>query len=561
MYFGNMADPYKLFQFRIPDGKGGFNSVELSTAQLMKIDQSGYIESQNALRSILSSLETAGIISTVNPWSQPGTQTLPVEYQHLSEPDKLLTEYPFRNDVYRHDSARKVEGVAVPRNVVPVWVTQKVFDRASFSDEALTSVMTDILTHIRLMHGAANANAMCSPSVSIAVNRLGYTDRLFRNLDETAKSPFVPKSARGVPEMDQLRGAWADNRFFQYSDKNAYLPNLGAAGRTLIPDILRNGENGARGTRYVNPAFPEFLRPIHFARFADSGSEPTAGFVITGLSDRIYRLSILNRRPVYTFSDVAVTDGVSIVAPIERAEAFIAGERLDSFSVDSFSARGASESDARIIAANMIERRLRDWYLAYKTSCDIRIADAVTDFATLVQLARFIAYVPPHVLLHSVMGFHNALLRLSFEYVGVPFSTSLTEYQAKMRMEREAIAGLAANRDIVGDSREPGFALAVKPGGLVAIESAELQSATVASLQLAISTAVANPVLGVVCIALAGLTVLIAEIFGGRTQPLIIARDRSREDIRDKRDAGIRSNWFRGHTPEMVVNMSPVVRV
>lgn len=566
-YFEGLDDPYRQFVFRVPDGQGGFRTVSKSTSEIMFIQQSGYQGAQNELRSMLDSLINNGILSDTNPWGQQGGAQCPNAYRHLMEPEKLLTAYPFTNDCYMPDSTVRIEGMAVPKGVKPVYVTAKVFDRNAVTDEFIMTFCTEILTYVRLLHGSANANAMMSPAVSIALNRIGYTETMFVAMDKTASMPLVPKLSTGRPQSEVLRGAWSDNRFFGspdagviYSNKNAYLPNLGAPDRTIIPDIYRDGPMGASTTRYVNPTFPEFFRPMHFARIADSGSAADAGFMIEGVSSQPWRWSLRNRRPLWTIADQATIeprgDGMMYVTMDHTAFSsggggslsdLLLGQRLDSVA-------GIGTPDERI-------RRLRDWYYAYKTKDEIRYHDAITDFATLCQLAEFLSTVPPHVLLHSVMGYHNALLRLSFDFVGQPFSTNLSEYQANMRIEREGIAELSAGLEVAGDSRVPGYGLTVKAPDLVAWDNADLRGATVASLQIAIATCAANPIAGVVCLALVGCAVLVAELTGGRTQELITPRDRSREDIRDKRNGGIRSNWFRGYTPEYVVNASPVLRI
>lgn len=555
-----MSDPYKRFKFNVPKVGGGTTEVEKSTAELMSIEQSGYLNARQEIGNILSILEGAGIVSTSNPWEGEGAARLPNGYAHLARPSELLTAYPFTNDVYKPDVNKRIEGVAIPKDSPAMYVTGKVFDPRVFPDSRMTLVMEELLTQIRLLHGSCNANAMMSPAVHIALNRLGFTDTMFAAMDKTATSNLVPKSTTGRILPEVLRGAWADNRFFSYSNKNAYLPNLGAPDRTIIPDIFRDGPYGDSTTNFVNPTFPEWFRPIHFAGLAPVGSYANAGFIIQGTSDRIWMKSLRERTPVFTFSDVssigidgngmvryntsAYWNGSSGTPPME-----VYGSRLDSFSRAAY-----GDPDGHV-------RRLRDWYYQYKTKDDVRMADAVTDFATIVQLARFLYDMPPHVLLHSVMGYHNALMKLSFAFTGVPWSTSLNEYQSMMRRERAAIAEFSNGLQVAGDISEVGYALTVASPDLVVMGDADLKAATVASLQLAIATCAANPIAGVVCLALVGIGVLVAELTGGRTQALIIPRDKSREDIRDSGTAGIRCNWFRGYTPEYVVNASPVLRV
>lgn len=558
-YFTGMSDPFKTFEVRLPNGQ----VASKSTAELLKIQKGALDQSRNQLRSVLEGLKRNEIVSSSNPWLDPRGYAIPQGYSHLATPDKLLTEYPFRNDVYQHDPLRKVEGLAVPNSVESLWVTHKVFNRSQFSDEAMTSAMVEILTCVKLIHNACNANAMMSPSVHIALNRLGFTDTMFARLDAQASEPVVPKRS-GIPVREANRGAWSDNRFFgdprygaqySYSNKNLYLPALGNLDQTSVPDVYRDGPQGEISTKFVNPCFPEWFRPIHFASLAPSGSSPDAGFMIEGNASEIYRMSLRNRGAVFSFSDVSRIGPSELMMgdPINYREPFL-NNLSGAVYLSYFTGVDGSGRDRNA-------RRLRDWYLTSKPKCDIRMADAVTDFATIVQLGNFILNVPPHVLLHSVMGFHNALLKLSFEYVGVPYSTNITEYQTKMRIEREGILNLSRNPALenLSGSSELGFALTVKPQDDSVLENAQLRDITVATLQTAMGAAIANPVAGVVCFALVGLAVLIAEITGGNAQPLITPRDRSREDLRDKPNGGIRCNWFRGYTPEMIINTIPVL--
>lgn len=577
LYFEGLEDPFKVFEFTVPDGSGGTKRISQSTAQLLKIEQASLEQARNELISQLQGLIDAGIVSERNPWEGPGTAQVPNGYSHLKDPSSLLTAYPFTNDVFMPDTTRKIEGMAVPAPCSPMYLTPKAFDPVAFPTDAMFAASSALLTAIKLVHNACNANPAVSPAVNIALNRLGYTETMFRAMDAQAAIDVVPKR-RGIPEIEVNRGAWSDNRFFgdpangateAYSNKNAYLPELGAFDQSAVSDIMRNGEQSSRTTRFINPAFPEWFRPLHLAAIAPAGSRPDAGFVLQGQTDQIYRLSASRRRAVFTFSDMFETNGDIMRAPgaeIFRADGWLGDIspncHLSYFQRQSFGGWGTDAADYRDLP-QIVVRRLRDWYLTNKVKCDIRMADAVTDFAALVQLARFIAYVPPHVLLHSVMGYHNALLKMSFEYVDVPYSTSIQEYQTKMRIERSAIAALSQNSRYqnLSNSNDLGYALTVKPPDSIILSDEGLRSATVGSLSLAIATCAINPYAGVVCIALVGCAILIAELTGNKAQPLITPRDKSRETLRDKRDGGIRSNWFRGVTPEYVINAVPVVRV
>lgn len=568
LYFEGLSDPYKVFEFTVPDGHGGTMKVSKSTAQLLKIEQAGYIQGQNELRAILQGLIDGGVCTESNPWEGAGAPQPPNAYRHLKDPAALISDYPFTNDVYMPDMTRKTEGMAVPRRVSPMYLTPKVFDANAFPTDRMFAVSGAILTAIRLIHGSCNANAMMSPAVNIALNRLGYTDTIFRNMDLQAAADVVPKRT-GIPAIEANRGAWADNRFFGdpsrtaakvYSNKNSYLPQLGNLGDTHIENILRNGPQSSASTRFINPCFPEWFRPIHLATMAPGGSRPDAGFTLIGQTDPIYVAAANRRRPLFTFSDMFETNADFMASTDLHSEQF----RTDGWLTDlawrvhmSYYTRGEyGDPEAAI-------RRLRDWYLTNKPKCDIRMADPITDFATLVQLARFIAYVPPHVLLHSVMGFHNAMLKLAFENCGVPYSTSITEYQTLMRRERDGIAALSASQDLVNasGSSDLGYALTVKAPDSIILSNADLRDTTVASLSIAAAATAANPVAGVVCFALVACAIIYAEVTGNTMQPLITPRDRSREDIRDTFNGGIRCNWYRGITPEHIVNTSPVLRV
>lgn len=566
-YFENMSDPYQVFTFNVPDGRGGMIQVKKSTADIMLIEQRSYVAAQQALASVLEGLENAGIISpTPDGFEAPtGLRSVPM---HLRDASALLTAYPHTNDVYFPDTTRRIEGMAVPKGVAPMYLTWKAMNPEHCSDETIIGAMTEILSAVRLLHGAANANAMMSPAVHIAINRLGYTDYMFSQLDAAADSPLVPKMSTGRPRAEILRGAWSDNRYYNtqsslynppvYSDKNLYVPAMGAKDAVGI-ELYRDGPMGARTTKYANPCFPEWFKPVHFADFAASGSAPSAGFIVQGSSDWLWLRSIRTRRAAWSFADtgeLTAREGRVWVSDPTGPDALYRNLAYGTADLNYFTANDTAD-------AQRTGRRLRDWYLTYKPRDEVKCADAMTDFATLVQLARYMRVMPPHVLLHSVMGYHNALLKCSFEFVGVPFSTSLAEYQTRMRVERDAIATLAANSNVelVGGMGEPGFALTVKPPDSVILSDAGLTSATVASLQVGVATCAINPVVGVVCLALTGIAILIAELTGGRTQALITPYDPSRETLRNKRNAGLRSTFFRGMTPEYVVNASPVMRI
>jgi len=565
LYFEGLEDPFKVFEFNVPDGSGGTKRISQSTAGLLKIEQASLEQARNTLIAEIQGLIDAGIVTEQNPWEGAGTSPVPNGYAHLKDPGSLLSAYPFQNDVYMPDITRKIEGMAIPVKCSPMFLTPRAFDPNVFPSDRMFAVSGALLTAIKMVHNACNANAAMSPAVNIALNRLGYTDTFFAAMDAQAAMNVVPKRT-GIPALEANRGAWADNRFFGdpnaqanaiYSNKNSYLPQLGALDQTSIQDIRRDGPQSSASTNFINPAFPEWFRPIHFADIAPAGSRPDAGFTLYGQTDPIYRASADRRRPLFTFSDVFETDGNTLGVPggVFRQDSWI-GSMMFNVHMSYFNRGEYGDPNVAI-------RRLRDWYLTNKVKCDVRMADAITDFAALVQLARFIAYVPPHVLLHSVMGYHNALLKMSFEYCDVPYSTSIVEYQNKMRTERAGIAALSqdARYQNLSNSNDLGYALTVKPPDSVILADESLRDATVASLSLAAAACAINPYAGLACFAIVGCAILVAEVTGNKAQPLITPRDKSRETLRDKRDGGIRSNWFRGVTPEYVINTVPVVRV
>ena len=564
-YFEGMADPYKSFEFTFPGPDGKSVTVSKSTAELMKIQQSGYAQAQNELSRILSDLESQGIIS--------GNNQLPENApEHIRNPSSLLSEYPFTNDVYFPDPLRKIEGMAIPRGLSPMYLTPKAFDAGLVPSRVISEAIVSIYTAVAALHRSANANVSLSPAVSIATTRLGSTANMFNTLDNAARSPLVPKSAR-VPEMELLRGCWADNKYYGdvgsdrslvYSNKNVYLPGLGEMNSTRVPDIYRTGDGNQR--IYVNPMFPEYLRPIHAISLPQPGMRADSGLVVAGQSDYRWVKSLESRSQLWSLQSVCqLTPGrdnwiqaAGFNQPFTSDLSVRGADMHLAYFKGYMSRSGSLES----VDADSVIRRLRDWYYANKSSCEVTVSDAMTDFACAVQLARFMAVVPPHVLLHSVMGYHNALLKLSFEYVGVPFSTAITDYQLKMRLEREGIAGLAARDGMMGTGDTGlGYALTVKSPDSVVMADAGLSATTVASLSIAASLAAANPVAGLVCLALVGCAVLIAELEGGYAQALITPRDRSKEELRDTRNKGLRCNMFRAYTPEFVVNSVPVLRV
>jgi hypothetical protein len=573
MWFDGMADPYKVFSFDMPNVNGGRTNYRMSTAELMKIDRAGYEAARGELSNMLSEMQEAGILSIENPWNRDNTVA---DYMSLANPKSFLTDYPFKNDVYTANITEKVEGMAVPTTLMsPAYLTPRVFDRAALPDDMFIRYIERIYTAVHMMHVAANCNPSLSPAVHIALNRLGSTEAVFAAMDNTARSPLVPKT-QNIPEAEVLRGAWADNRYFGdmgsersicYSNKNAYLPMLGNPRDTRVPNLYRTGDlHDGRNTRFVNPAFPEYLTPIHCVKLPAAGMSPSAGFTIVGMSDVRYKLALSQRRPLWTFADQCT---ISIPSGVVRPGAPYEGSgnlysQFASWIYDGDLASWRNEG-SRIDETNGpygVMRRLRDWYYANKPNDVITVSDPITDMAAAVQLARFMVDIPPHVLLHSVMGFHNAMLKLSFLQVNVPYSTSIEQYALKMRLERDGLAAMANKYGLIDHgTTEPGYALTVKAPSSVIMADAGLQAATVTSLSIAAATCAANPAVGVVCIALVGIGILVAELEGGRAQNLVTPRNRAKEDLRYNRNGGVRTNWLRGITPEWVVNSIPVQRV
>lgn len=566
-YFEGLEDPYKSFEITYTDANGREVRTSMSTAQLLKIQRDAYLTAQNNLSAILAGLQESGIVATRD--SLAGSPGLAAAYPHLRDAPSLLTSYPFTNDVYFPDMNAKVEGMAVPRGVQGMYLTPKAFNPSEFPTSALIETMEAIYTNVKMLHDAANANASLSPAVSIAMSRLGNTGTLFGNLDDCARDPLVPKNSR-VPDIIQRRGAWADNRFFGdtagnrtvvYSDKNTYMPGLGNFNDARVPEIYRDGPNGGGSTRYVNPTFPDYLFPLHFATLPPTASPTSAGFSISGPSDIRWMHSANLRRPMWTWNNFGETTGYGVTNLYQGSDSsFVTDVNIGGRAINYNTRTMSSFLSADPSRA---ERRLRDWYLSNKPRNGIYIADAMTDFACAVQLARFMSVVPPHVLLHSCLGFHNALLKLSFQQCEAPYSTAISEFNQKMRIERAGIAATADRLNLINPSgtTEPGYALTVKAPDSVVMADAGLQSMTVASLSIAAAATAANPIAGVVCFALAGCAILVAEIMGARAQALITPRDRSREPIRYDFRRGIQTNWQRGYTPEWVINSSPVHRI
>ena len=333
MYFDGMADPYKVFSFRLPGENGSAVTYSMSTAELMKIDRAGYQSAQSELSAIISELQDAGIISNENPWRN-ATFT---GYLNLDRPNMLLSDMPANNDVFIPNPQQKLEGMAVPSRMEPAYVTPRVFDRNALPDNAILAYIERIYAAVGNLHNAANCNPALSPAVHSAMNRLGFTRDLFASMDATASDPLVPKTP-GIPENIVRRGAWSDNRYFGdvrsdrsvvYSNKNAYLPDLGAANDSRVPNIYRNGPIGNSTTRFINPCFPEYLSPIHCVKLPSVGAPATAGFTVVGRSDPRYRLALSQRRPIFTFSDQCI---LSINEHFARPSASYPGSNGNVFS-------------------------------------------------------------------------------------------------------------------------------------------------------------------------------------------------------------------------------------
>lgn len=158
-------------------------------------------------------------------------------------------------------------------------------------------------------------------------------------------------------------------------------------------------------------------------------------------------------------------------------------------------------------------------------------SDALTEFAQLLCLAQFMVDIQSHVLLHSCVMFHQAMLQRTFEILRVPFGTTVPQYVAGIQAEnnmREQIAVSNANSVL-----QTGFSLTAILSGLNNPSTSQargnLSGSTVGTLPLAIANTIKNPTVGIPCALVSGVAALAAYLASDRS----VTADRSITTIVD----------------------------
>lgn len=177
-------------------------------------------------------------------------------------------------------------------------------------------------------------------------------------------------------------------------------------------------------------------------------------------------------------------------------------------------------------------------------------ADAITDFAQIMNLLSYFAELPPHVNLHSCMYFHNYLLRQSYQQIGRPYGTSLEQYRLSLGAEYSATSQATAM-----NKAAQGFDFTHSP--------ASLEGATVRSLAVALGAVVfGGPLVagaGLLAMALFSIGALIADMNRDRTYTPDKGKSLLRDRYINKARGALDTNYYRYFTPETVLESRPCI--
>lgn len=174
--------------------------------------------------------------------------------------------------------------------------------------------------------------------------------------------------------------------------------------------------------------------------------------------------------------------------------------------------------------------------------------DIATDYAQIMNLLAYFISLPPHVLVHSCMYFHNYLFRTTYNFVGQPYGTSFANYRQHLAAEYSATA--AANVSPLDLST---FSFSSTENTLAA---STVMSLPVAALGM--SLGLVNPAVGMIAMGLTAIGMMIADLTREPRppDPRMIAFAR----LCDVKSHGLNTNYWRWHTPQNVINSRPVIR-
>lgn len=180
-------------------------------------------------------------------------------------------------------------------------------------------------------------------------------------------------------------------------------------------------------------------------------------------------------------------------------------------------------------------------------SSEMTTADAVVDYAQIMNLLNYFVNLPPHVTLHSAMYFHNFLFRTSYQQVEAPYGTSFAQYRQRLNAEYTATSQATAI-----EKAAQGFDLAGTP---VSLEGQTVKSLAVAMAAVALGGPITAG-LGMLGLGLMAIGAMIEEM---SRAPYRYNPDPGRSVLRDQWRGGLGTNFWRYYTPDTVIRSRPCI--
>lgn len=193
------------------------------------------------------------------------------------------------------------------------------------------------------------------------------------------------------------------------------------------------------------------------------------------------------------------------------------------------------------------QRRLNFFPAGSGNRATLYTYDVASDYAQIMNLLSYFISLPPHVLLHSCMYFHNYLFRTTYNFVGQSYGTSFANYRQHLASEYAATA-----------------AATVSPLDLSTFSfsntSNTLAASTVMSLPVAalgMSLGLVNPAVGMIGMCLVAIGMVIADLT--RTPRPPDPRMVAFATLCDVKSHGLRTNYWLHHSPQTVINSRPCI--
>ena len=181
-------------------------------------------------------------------------------------------------------------------------------------------------------------------------------------------------------------------------------------------------------------------------------------------------------------------------------------------------------------------------------SAEVTTADAVVDYAQIMNLLAYFVNLPPHVTLHSAMYFHNFLFRTSYQQVEAPYGTSFAQYRQRLNAEYAATSQATAI-----EKAASGFDMAGTP---VSLEGQTVKSLVVAIGAIALGAPLAVVGAGALALGLMAVGAMIEEI---NRAPYRYNPDPGKSVLRDQWRGGLGTNFWRYYTPDTVTRSRPCI--